>query len=352
MRPDVDAAIPLIRAAPLQAAAEFLEREGAPVERLLARAKLTPVALEDPESLVPFAAVTRFMEEAAHREGLEDFGLRLGQHSRAQQMGHFGRLLGQSLTLRHGLQTLGRIWSSFTSSMRSWVTLEPDRVQLHFAFLHGTEDSWGQFATAALLHHLHFVGSVAGPGWRPIAVQVPMSNLPGCRAIPELSDARIEFGQPAATISFSPALLCHPLPRMPATRVAMDREAWEHAKPADDVGGAVRQIVTTMLRDGYPDVHALAEAVGMSARTLQRRLQDEGLTYAGVIAQARFDAAQRLLDDPARKVIDVALDLGYSDPSHFTRAFERWAGVAPREFRRLRSVDHAEPSLPQGTRRA
>ncbi len=352
MRPKVDAAIPLIRAAPLQAAADFLEREGAPVERLLARAKLTPVALEHPESLVPFAAVTRFMEEAAHREGVEDFGLRLGEHSRAQQMGHFGRLLGQSLTLRNGLQTLGRIWSSFTSRMRSWVTLEPDRVQLHFAFLHGTEDSWGQFATAALLHHLHFVGSVAGPGWRPIAVQVPMRNLPGCRAIPELSNARIEFGQPAATISFSPALLCRPLPRMPATRVAMDRAAWEHTKPADDVGGAVRQIVTTMLRDGYPDVHALAEAVGMSARTLQRRLQDEGLTYAGVIAQARFDAAQRLLDDPARKVIDVALDLGYSDPSHFTRAFERWAGVAPREFRRLRSVDHAEPSLPQGTRRA
>jgi AraC-like DNA-binding protein len=104
----------------------------------------------------------------------------------------------------------------------------------------------------------------------------------------------------------------------------------------------VRQIVTTMLPDGYPDVHVLAEAVGTSVRTLQRRLQEEGLTYARVVAQARFDAAQRMLDDPDRKVIDVALDLGYSDPSHFTRAFGRWAGVAPREFRRLRAADHPD----------
>src|SRR4029450_1053696 len=200
------------------------------------------------------------------------------------------------------------------------------------------------------LHHVHFVGSVAGPGWRPIAVQVPMRNLPGRRAIPELSDARIEFGQPAATISFSPALLCcRPLPRMPATRVTMDQAAWEHAKPADDVGGAVRQIVTTMLRDGYPDVHVLAEAVGTSVRTLQRRLREEGLTYARVVAQARFDAAQRMLDDPDRKVIDVALDLGYSDPSHFTRAFGRWTGVAPHKFRRLRAADHPDHPRPEAT---
>jgi AraC-like DNA-binding protein len=84
----------------------------------------------------------------------------------------------------------------------------------------------------------------------------------------------------------------------------------------------------------------------MSVRTLQRRLQDECLTYARVVAQTRFDAAQRMLDDPDRKVIDVALDLGYSDPSHFTRAFGRWAGVAPREFRRLRSADHPDHPRP------
>ena len=313
------------------------------MERLLARAKLTPRVLEAPEALVPFAAVARFFEEAAFAEGVEDLGLRVGLASPVQQMGNLGRLLGQSLTLQEALQTLSRSLPSFTSGVHAWVTLEPDQVQLHHAFLHGTEDSWRQLAAAVLMQHLHFVRSVAGPGWRPSALKVPMRDLPGCRAIPLLSDVRIDFGQPETTmITFSPALLCRPVPRIPTARVSGADAAWEHTDPADDVGGAVRQIVTTMIPDGYPDIHLLAEAVRLSVRTLQRRLEDEGLTYARVVAQARCDEAQRMLDDPDRKVIDVALDLGYSDPSHFARAFGRWTGMAPREFRRLRSSDHLD----------
>jgi AraC-like DNA-binding protein len=108
----------------------------------------------------------------------------------------------------------------------------------------------------------------------------------------------------------------------------------------DDVGRAVQRIVAALLPGGYPDIHLVSKAVSLSLspRTLQRRLHAEGLTFARVVARTRFAEAQRMLDDPARKVIDVALDLGYSDPAHFTRAFERWTGLPPREFRRRRSV--------------
>jgi AraC-like DNA-binding protein len=104
------------------------------------------------------------------------------------------------------------------------------------------------------------------------------------------------------------------------------------------VGGAVREIVTTLLGDGAPPVHVVAALVGLSARTLQRRLHDEGVTFARGVTRVRFDVAQRMLADPGRKIIGVALDLGYSDPAHFTRAFARWTGLAPRAFRRLRST--------------
>ena len=124
----------------------------------------------------------------------------------------------------------------------------------------------------------------------------------------------------------------------PASNPANPRSTSQEARQDHGVGGAVQLIVTTLLPDGYPDIHSVAELVRLSPRTLQRRLCDEGLTFARVVAQVRFDIAQRMLDDPARKVIDVALDLGYSDPAHFTRAFARWTGLAPREFRRLRST--------------
>ena len=111
------------------------------------------------------------------------------------------------------------------------------------------------------------------------------------------------------------------------------------SSPADGVGRTVQRIVAALLPEGYPDIHLVSKAVSLSPRTLQRRLHAEGLTFARVVARTRFAEARRLLDDPTRKVIDVALDLGYSDPAHFTRAFGRWTGLPPREFRRRRYGD-------------
>ncbi len=119
---------------------------------------------------------------------------------------------------------------------------------------------------------------------------------------------------------------------------------------ATEIGDVVQQIVVRLVSDGTPDVKSVAAMVRVSSRTLQRRLFDEGLSFADLIAQARCDLAQRMLEDPVRKVVDVALDLGYSDHAHFTRAFVRWTGVSPRDFRRRRTTNApARPSRDQTT---
>ena len=104
------------------------------------------------------------------------------------------------------------------------------------------------------------------------------------------------------------------------------------------LGGVVQEIVTALLPDGCPDVRCVAKVMRLSSRTLQRRLSAEGVTFAWLVAQVRYANAQRMLDDPQRKIIEVALDLGYSDQAHFARAFARWSGLTPRQFRRLRSI--------------
>ena len=113
----------------------------------------------------------------------------------------------------------------------------------------------------------------------------------------------------------------------------------------EGLGAEVQQIVTSLLPDGCPAVRSVAKAMRVSSRTLQRRLSAEGVTFACLVARVRYAIAQRMLDDPARKIIEVALDLGYSDQAHFARAFARWAGLTPREFRRLRSLGSGQDRL-------
>ncbi len=114
-----------------------------------------------------------------------------------------------------------------------------------------------------------------------------------------------------------------------------------HSMNADagrDFGSQVLEVVARLLAEGAPDIRTVASAVSTSARTLQRRLHGAGLTYAGLVQRARCEAARRLLAKSDQTVGDVARMLGYSDPAHFARAFQRWTGLTPREFRRRGSA--------------
>ncbi|MFW2374110.1 MAG: helix-turn-helix domain-containing protein [Gammaproteobacteria bacterium] len=76
----------------------------------------------------------------------------------------------------------------------------------------------------------------------------------------------------------------------------------------------------------------VSSRLGIPIRTLQRRLKNDGLTYSRLVADVRCEAACRLLKDPSSGVAGIATALGYADPSNFSRAFQRWTGISPRQY--------------------
>lgn len=104
----------------------------------------------------------------------------------------------------------------------------------------------------------------------------------------------------------------------------------------------IKSAVTDLLPKGAPTIARTASLLGVSVRTLQRRLSKNGTSYTMLVDEVRCDTACRLLRAPHACVADVAAALGYADPSSFSRAFIRWTKISPREFRRLRAgQDHA-----------
>ena len=98
--------------------------------------------------------------------------------------------------------------------------------------------------------------------------------------------------------------------------------------------GEVRRAIRTMLFGGLNSRAELASRLGMHERTLGRRLQEVGTTFQELLDEARAGVAKQLLKDTRTSVARISASLGYRDPTVFTRAFRRWAGVTPREFRR------------------
>jgi AraC-like DNA-binding protein len=91
----------------------------------------------------------------------------------------------------------------------------------------------------------------------------------------------------------------------------------------------VRRIVIRRLREGEPDIVGVAQALSTSERSLQRRLQAEGVSFRDVVDDARHELARLYLGDKTLTVTDVACLLGYSEAAAFTRAFKRWTGRTP-----------------------
>ena len=95
----------------------------------------------------------------------------------------------------------------------------------------------------------------------------------------------------------------------------------------------VRIEVSQSLAEGVPTLSEVAASLGMSGRTLQRRLAEQGHAYQDLVDAARRELAERLLRDTDYALAEIAFLTGFSEQSAFTRAFKRWAGQTPRSFR-------------------
>ena len=99
----------------------------------------------------------------------------------------------------------------------------------------------------------------------------------------------------------------------------------------------VRRVAWARLSEGQPTVARGASELAVSGRTLQRRLREEGHSFAEVVETLRKEKAEALLRDKKLAIYEIGYLLGYSDATAFYRAFRRWYGKSPREYRQLSS---------------
>jgi len=168
----------------------------------------------------------------------------------------------------------------------------------------------------------------------------------------------LEFAHPApaSTAEHERIFQCPVLFAAPACRMTIDSLVWEmptahvdgvvfevsqeHASllveklpAAGRLGRAVRAAIRRELRGGDPGLDHVAKQLGMSPRTLQRRLGEAGEGYATVLDEMRTETAKAYLEDREIALSEIAYLLGFAEQSSFTRAFRRWTGVSPSEYR-------------------
>ena len=170
-----------------------------------------------------------------------------------------------------------------------------------------------------------------GPAWLPERVDFQGEPRPELLETQWLSGVDVRFNQRSLTIHLPPLLLSQPIfnvPNVPLQRARYSRQ------PSDFFDSLLETIRYQMLA-GSPHITDTAKFLGLSSRTLQRRLADQNLAFSKLLEHVRVDTAKTWLCETDQPIGEIANALGYRHGTHFSRAFYRVCGSSPSQYRRL-----------------
>lgn len=327
--------IPLIRAANVYPTVELLAELGAPVDLLIKEVGLPSIVLEPADEFVPALGAWRLFELATRRFGVTDVGAQSARRMDRSTLGPFVSAMSRAQTMHCALRTLCREVTQESTHARFWVVRDGQDSWL-CRYPSMFEKGRSQAEVYVCVFVVRLLRELLGACWRPARIKLAAACEAEIEELEEFEGAKVEFAARFTAVA------------VPAS-VAPRAQGPGFARAGDDVPRrgppptaplqALRTFLRSYLRDAYPSIELAADATGMSPRTLQRRLSQQGLSYSALVDETRFGLAMELLTDSRVKITDVAYELGFKDPGSFSRTFKRLSGLSPREYRR----DCAEP---------
>ncbi len=304
-------------------------------EQLLASCGLHERQLADPDGRVAFSAHEQLWQELDSRLTVSEPGLTIGANLAPGPFSVLGYLLQSSATLGDALNAALRYQRLVGEGGELQLQTRDEELRVVYRPVHPELPATRTRVLALMVFWVHMMAPL-------------VQHLRLLRA--EFTHPQPEDEQPYAIAFNSPVLfnctdyaLVLPLALRDApliqanlplqTLLRQHAEALLARLPSEGLVARVVTLLGAQLSHGEPDRAELARTLNLSERTLQRRLADEGSSYQQLLSDTRQQLAQRYLDDGQLPAAEIALLLGYSEPSVFFRAFRNWTGVTPGEYR-------------------
>lgn len=327
-----------IRAGILVELDSYCASKGLKLVPLLDAAGIERACLDDPNMLVPLNSTVTLFDEVARAIGDPHFGITFATHFTPGASGMAGALIMSAPTVRDALTQLARLVNSFSPQVKaeyceragvgklSWIY--PDTItgpRLHYV----------TFSAASIVIR---VREGTGTEWRPLAMDFDHRAPSSLGPYTAIFGERLRFEMPANRISVDAATLARPMksanPALFALAIDLAKR-WIEADPeVPDIVRSVRSVIAAKLTRGAPSLEAVARSLGLTVSQLQWRLEQEGTSFERVLNGMRADMAKHLLKNTDKSITAIAFELGFTDPSTFSRAARRWFSDTPLSIRR------------------
>lgn len=318
------------------------EAAGVSMDELLAEGGLDKARLADVDAHIPLGALEAMLAAVASRYSDPLLGLHLASDVQPATFGVIGYIMQACTTLADALQVVTRYNGLLSNIGRSTLVHQPGTVQLRWDCLAGsaefrrqtTEYVFGSFVglvrlllpeQAGLLQAVHFVHP------RPVGAEAASEYF-------RFFKCPVYFGRPASALVLPNAMLQTRLHHGDAfLKDVLDRHAQallRQGRGQASLGDEVRHLVGAMIIDGVPTKDMVAAQLGLSGRSLHRKLEELGTGYRQILDEVRLGIAQARLRDCVESVSSIAEYLGFRSHQAFLRWYKQSTGKTPGEHRK------------------
>lgn len=326
----------------LQGLIEHLQRQGVAPDALLAHAQLSPEALSQRDQRIAASAYLALLGEGVRLAGDQCLGLHLGEAVRPGYYGVLGYLIMSCATLADALHRQARYASLVGNLGLVVLDDEPARPGSEPLIAHSWQpllaQQQRQLSEETLAGWVSFGRWISGLDISPTEVRFQHPAPADTSEHARIFRCPVLFDQPDNALIFPKRLLAAPLNQADAqVRGMLDAYAdrlLAELNQGNSVLDRARLELARQLPEQGPDLEAIAAALALSPRTLQRRLREGGLSFSQLVDETRQQLVLHYLRDPALELAEIAFLVGFSESGSLARAFRRWTGTSPGEYRR------------------
>ena len=315
-----------------------LEARGIDPAVLVERAGLDPAAFADPDARFDVTDTAKLWRSAVEATGDPAFGLFASRFVTQTTFHALGYAVMASSTLREAVERNVRYGRLVSDAAACRLEEEGRLARVVFEIpaeqpVPADEAMDGMISLIARSFR-----ALAGGDLAPVRVALRRRTPPGAVDVwPKVFRAPVSFGARRDVLEYPVDVLDRRLPAGNAELARMNESVvadYLERLDQEHVTTRVRALLTCELSSGEPSPDDVARQLGLSRRSLQRRLADEGTSFKALLNETRRDLAQAYLREGHTSITEVTFLLGFADTSSFSRAFKRWTGVSPREFAR------------------
>ena len=325
----------MLRVATTMSVPALLRDYGADPVPLLAEFGLHPADFEDPENRIRYSTVTQLLSRCTEVTRCPHFGLLVGQRAGTSALGAVGFLMQSSPTVRTALEILVRHLWVHSPSVAATVVEDSSFATLDLTFQETGLEGLVPYLEMGNAIVCNIMRGLCGHHWQATEVRFAHGRPRNLMPYRQFFRAPLRFDTGETAVVFSRGWMDTPLLSAdPLLHTMMEQRVSEQASLVhDDIASQLRRVLPSLVTGHGASLAVAAKRVGLTTRTLNRRLAAEGASYLQLREEARYTIARQLLAGTRMPANQVADRLGYANASAFTRAFRKWSGKAPAEWR-------------------